>query len=67
MSVLLRRPATVPALFSRAVDTAPQAERRPGPWRRIAPSAALLWVTLALFEASLVQAAAAAVGVALQH
>ena len=67
MSVLLRHPATVPALFSRAVEPDPPPEPGPSPWRRLARGAPLLWAVVVLIEVPLVKAAAAAVGLALPH
>ncbi|RYC30612.1 hypothetical protein D3273_18185 [Lichenibacterium minor] len=65
MSVLLRHPATVPALFSRAVDPEPPAEGRRGAGNALAQVTALLWAAAVLIEVPLVKAAAAAVGLTL--
>ncbi len=69
MSVLLRHPATVPALFSRAAEPDAHAPGGPGAWRRLARSAPLAmttaWAAVVLVEVPLVKAAAAAVGLAL--
>ena len=67
MSVLLRHPASVPALFSRAVEIDAPAARGARPWRRLAIGQPLFWAALVLVEVPLVKAAAAAVGLALPH
>ena len=73
MSVLLRHPAIVPTLFSRAVEVETPAPRRAVGWRRLlasvpsaAPSLGLAsaWVTAAVIDLALVRAAIAAVGFA---
>lgn len=69
MSVLLRHPATVPALFSRAVDPDPRAEGGPSAWSRFALRAPFLvtsaWAAVALIDVPLVKAAALSAGFAL--
>lgn len=65
MSVLLRHPAIVPALFSRAVDPDPRTECGPSPWKRLLRGAPFLWTAVVLIEVLLVKAAAATVGLAL--
>ncbi len=71
MSVLLRHPATVPALFSRAVEPLPRVDDAPSLWPRRVRNAPLLvtiaWAAVVLVEVPLVKAAAAAVGLALPH
>lgn len=73
MSVLLRHPAIVPALFSRAVEAEPPAQRCAVGWRRLlasVPSAApslgiaAAWATAVVVDLALVRAAVAAVGLA---
>lgn len=69
MSVLLRHPGTVPALFSRAVEPDPRADDAPTPWARCLRGlplvATVAWAAVVLVEVPLVKAAAAAVGLAL--
>ena len=71
MSVLLRYPATVPALFSHGVEPEPPAARTSSVWSRLVPRAPLVtaaaWAAVVLVEVPLVKAAAAAVGLALPH
>ena len=71
MSVLLRHPAIVPALFSRAVEPHPRVDDAPSLWarcvRRAPLVAAVAWTAVVLVEVPLVKAAAAAVGLALPH
>ena len=71
MSVLLRHPATVPALFSRASDPDPREEAVRTPWFRAlrgSPLAlAAVWTAVVLVEVPIVKAAAAAVGLALPY
>ena len=60
MSVLLRHPASVPALFSRAMDVQHPAGRdRPG-WRRLASSGPFVavsgWAAVMLVDVPLVKA-----------
>ena len=66
MSVLLRHPATVPALFSRAVDPDPRSEDARLPWldmlRRAPFAAAAAWIAVVLIDVPLVKVA---VGLAL--
>ncbi|RYB02005.1 hypothetical protein [Lichenibacterium ramalinae] len=61
MSVLLRHPATVPALFSRAMDAERPSEREMRAWRRMASSAPFIavsgWATVMLIDVPLVKAA----------
>ena len=73
MSVLLRHPHIVPALFSRGVEAEPSAAGRSAAWRRLlagvpsaAPSLGLAsaWAVGAVVDVTLVKAAAAAVGFA---
>ncbi len=73
MSVLLRHPHTVPALFSRGVEAEPPAAGRSAAWLRslagaptAVPSLGLVsaWAAAALVDVTLVKAAAAAVGLA---
>lgn len=73
MSVLLRHPAIVPALFSRAVEADASAPRRAVDWRRLlagvpaaAPSLGLVsaWAAAVVVDLTLVRAAVAAVGLA---
>lgn len=69
MSALLRQPASVPALFSRAMDADLPAERALSVWRRLASSAPVLalsgWALITLVDMPLVKAAALAVAIAL--
>ena len=69
MSVLLRHPATVPALFSRAVDPDPRADSAPSAWSRVVRRAPFVvtsaWAAVALIDVPLVKAAVAPVGLAL--
>jgi hypothetical protein len=69
MSVLLRHPAIVPALFSRAVEPDPRVEGASTLWSRVVDRAPLaiatIWTVVVLIEVPLVKAAAAAVGLAL--
>lgn len=69
MSVLLRHPAIVPALFSRAVEPDLRVDAASRPWSRFVgrmPLAfAAVWTAAILVEVPLVKAAAAAVGLAL--
>ncbi|WP_237476691.1 hypothetical protein [Lichenibacterium dinghuense] len=62
MSVLLRHPATVPALFSRSVDPDPRSEDARSPWsnlaRRLPLAATAAWIAVALIDVPLVKAAA---------
>ncbi len=71
MSVLLRHPATVPALFSRSVDPELQSDRVRAPWYRVSRGSPLaltvVWAAVILVEVPIVRAAAAAVGLALPH
>ena len=67
MSVLLRHPATVPALFSRAVEIDPPAARGPRVRHPLLAGAPLFWAAVVLIEVPLVKAAAATVGLALPH
>ena len=71
MSVLLRHPATVPALFSRAVEPELRSERARTPWYHIGYGSpimmAAVWTVVILIEVPIVRAAAAAVGLALPH
>ena len=66
MSVLLRHPATVPALFSRVMDAELPAASELRAWRRLASSAPLIavagWATVMLIDVPLVKAATLAVG-----
>jgi hypothetical protein len=61
MSALLRHPATVPALFSRAMDSDVTAEPAVSSWSRLSPSAPLLavagWAFVLLIDVPLVKAA----------
>ena len=61
MSALLRHPALVPALFSRAMDTEVSLERKTSTWVRLSRSAPLLavagWATVMLIDVPLVKAA----------
>ena len=70
MSILLRQPATVPALFSRAVEGDRMQDCPTPGWRRVMQGTPLLaasgWVTMALVDVPLVKAAAL-LGLALQR
>ncbi len=69
MSALLRQPASVPALFSRAMDADLPAERALSAWRRLASSGPVLafsgWALVTLVDMPLVKAATLAVALAL--
>lgn len=62
MSTLLRQPATVPALFSRAMDADGPAERAAGRWTRLALSRPVVaiagWAAVMLIDVPLLKAAA---------
>lgn len=61
MSALLRHPALVPALFSRAMDTDVSMEREVSVWTQLSRSAPLLavagWAAVLLIDVPLVKAA----------
>lgn len=52
MSVLLRRPATVPALFSRGLDDEPPSSAAAARWRRVLPRVPALNVPVGAAAAS---------------
>lgn len=66
MSVLLRHPASVPALFSRAMDVQLPAGHDMTGWRRLATSAPFVavsgWAAVMLIDVPLVKAAALVAG-----
>ena len=69
MSDLLRHPATVPALFSRAMDADAPAARAPSPWHWLTANAPLVamsgWAAVMLIDVPLVKAATAVASLAL--